>query len=127
MKYESKICTTFALAVLTIVSAHAAQGYSTKQALVEINDPKAASNPVKSVSAANWRAVDLKSKLKPKPGQDIAIVCEGSFPAGYIATDLLRPNGEFNRDFSVHAQTTVMDLCNQQEDRMRRVNPKLFK
>lgn len=127
MKYESKICTTFSLAVLTIVSAHAAQGYSTKKALVEINDPKAASNPVKSVSAANWRAVDVKSKLKPKPGQDIAIVCEGSFPAGYIATDLLRPNGEFNRDFTVHAQTTVMDLCNQQEDRMRRVNPKLFK
>jgi hypothetical protein len=127
MKYELKFCTTFALAVLTMVSALAAQGYSTKHALVEINDPKAASNPVKSVSAANWRAVDVKSKLKPKPGQDIAIVCEGSFPAGYIATDLLRPNGEFNRDFSVHAQTTVMDLCNQQEDRMRRVNPKLFK
>ncbi|WP_010459646.1 hypothetical protein [Acidovorax radicis] len=127
MKYESKFCTTFTLAVLTMVSALAAQGYSTKHALVEINDPKAASNPVKSVSAANWRAVDVKSKLKPKPGQDIAIVCEGSFPAGYIATDLLRPNGEFNRDFSVHAQTTVMDLCNQQEDRMRRVNPKLFK
>lgn len=127
MKYESKICTTFAIAVLTIFSANAAQGYSTKKALVEINDPKAARNPVKSVSAANWRAVDVKSKLKPKPGQDIAIVCEGSFPAGFIATDLLRPNGEFNRDFTVDAQTTIMDLCNQQEDRMRRVNPKLFK
>lgn len=127
MKYQSKICATFALAVLTIVSAHAAQGYSTKKALVEINDPKAARNPVKSVSAANWLAVDVKSKLKPKPDQDIAIVCEGSFPAGFIATDLLRPNGEFNRDFTVHAQTTVMDLCNQQEDKMRRVNPKLFK
>lgn len=127
MKYESQICTTIALAVLTIVPAHAAQGYSTKKALVEINDPKAPSNPVKSVSAANWRAVDVKSKIKPKPGQDITIVCEGSFPAGYIASDLLRPNGDFNRDFTVHSQTTVMDLCNQQEDRMRRVNPKLFK
>lgn len=126
MKYELNVNVTIALAVLTIGSAHAAQGYSTKQALVESNDPKAVRNPVKSVPAANWRAVDVKSKLKPKANQDISIVCEGSFPAGYIATDLLRPNGEFNRDFSVNAQTTVMDLCNQQEDRMRRLNPKLF-
>lgn len=95
--------------------------------MVELNDPRSQRNPVKPVDAPHWRAIDVKAKIKAMPGQDISIVCEGAFPAGYIATDLLRPNGEFHRDFSVGAKTTVMDLCNQQEDRMRRTSPKLFK
>ena len=116
-----------ALVVLAICSGQVHAGYNTKKALVEVNDPKAERNPVKSLSAANWKAVEVKARIKPKPNQDIAIVCEGAFPAGYIANDLFRPNGDFHRDFTVNSQTTVMDLCNQQEDRMRRVNPKQFK
>lgn len=101
--------------------------YSTSKALLEVNDPKASRNPVRSVSAANWKAAEVKSRLKTKFGQDIAIVCEGNFPAGYIADDLYRQNGAFNRSFFIDGSTTILDLCNQMEDVMRKQNPKLFK
>lgn len=107
-------------------AAYAVQ-YNTKKALIEVNDVKAHTNPVKSVRADSWRAVDVKNKIKPRSGQDIAVVCEGNFPAGIIASDLFRPNGDFNRDFKVTPSTTVLDICNQQEDIMRIRNPRLFK
>jgi len=108
-------------------AADAAQDYYTQHALVEINDPRADQNPVKSVPAAQWRAVDVHSKVRPKPHQRISIVCEGAFPGGYIAEDLWGPDGQFHRNFSVNSQTTVMDLCHQQEDRQRRVHRRLLK
>lgn len=94
---------------------------------MEVNDPRASKNPVRSVTAANWKAVEARSKLKAKPGQDIALVCEGNFPAGYIADDLYRQNGAFNQTFIIGEGTTILDLCNQMEDVMRKRNPKLFK
>ena len=117
------------LLALTITTPIFAQQrpYSTSKALLEVNDPKASRNPVRSVAAANWKAAEAKSKLKTKPGQDIALVCEGNFPAGYIADDLYRQNGAFNQSFIIDESTTVLDLCNQMEDVMRKRNPKLFK
>ena len=116
------------LASMSAMSAFAQQRpYSTSKALLEVNDPKANRNPVRSVAAANWKATEAKSRLKTKPGQDIAVVCEGKFPAGYIADDLYRQNGFFNRSFIIDGSTTISDLCNQMEDIMRKQNPKLFK
>lgn len=116
------------LVSMSAMSAFAQQRpYSTSKALLEVNDPKATRNPVRSVAAANWKATEAKSKLKTKPGQDIAVVCEGEFPAGYIADDLYRQNGAFNRSFIIDGSTTIADLCNQMEDIMRKQNPKLFK
>ena len=116
------------LVSMSAMSAFAQQRpYSTSKALLEVNDPKATRNPVRSVAAANWKATEAKSKLKTKPGQDIAVVCEGNFPAGYIADDLYRQNGVFNRSFIIDGSTTISDLCNQMEDIMRKQNPKLFK
>ena len=116
------------LASMSAISAFAQQRpYSTSKALLEVNDPKANRNPVRSVAAANWKATEAKSRLKTKPGQDIAVVCEGKFPAGYIADDLYRQNGFFNRSFIIDGSTTISDLCNQMEDIMRKQNPKLFK
>lgn len=121
---EIAIVITF---LLFCVHSANAVSYNTKKALIEVNDPKAERNPVKSVRADTWKAVEVRSKIKPRPGQDIAVVCEGGFPAGIIANDLFRQNGEFNRDFKVTASTTVLDICNQQEDAMRIRNPRLFK
>lgn len=118
--------TVFVWGVSFNVATYSAQ-YNTKKALIEVNDAKANKNPVKSVRADSWKAVDVKNKIKPRPGQDIAVVCEGNFPAGIIASDLFRPNGDFNRDFKVTPSTTVLDICNQQEDIMRVRNPRLFK
>lgn len=101
--------------------------YSTSKAILEVNDPKASRNPVRSVASSDWKAAEAKSRLKTKSGQDIAIVCEGNFPAGYIADDLYRQNGAFNRSFVIDGSTTILDLCNQMEDVMRKQNPKLFK
>ncbi len=116
------------LVSMSAMSAFAQQRpYSTSKALLEVNDPKATRNPVRSVAAANWKATEAKSKLKTKPGQDIAVVCEGNFPAGYIAADLYRQNGFFNRSFIIDGSTTISELCNQMEDIMRKQNPKLFK
>ena len=116
------------LVSMSAMSAFAQQRpYSTSKALLEVNDPKATRNPVRSVAAANWKATEAKSRLKTKPGQDIAVVCEGKFPAGYIADDLYRQNGFFNRSFIIDGSTTISDLCNQMEDIMRKQNPKLFK
>ena len=116
------------LASMSAMSAFAQQRpYSTSKILLEVNDPKANRNPVRSVAAANWKATEAKSRLKTKPGQDIAVVCEGKFPAGYIADDLYRQNGFFNRSFIIDGSTTISDLCNQMEDIMRKQNPKLFK
>lgn len=116
------------LASMNAMSASAQQRpYSTSKALLEVNDPKANRNPVRSVAAANWKAIEAKGRLKTKPGQDIAVVCEGKFPAGYIADDLYRQNGTFNRSFIINESTTISDLCNQMEDIMRKKNPKLFK
>lgn len=116
------------LVSMSAMSAFAQQRpYSTSKALLEVNDPKATRNPVRSVAAANWKATEAKSKLKTKPGQDIAVVCEGEFPAGYIADDLYRQNGAFNRSFIIDGSTTIADLCNQMEDIMRKQNPQLFK
>ena len=116
------------LASMSAMSAFAQQRpYSTSKILLEVNDPKANRNPVRSVAAANWKATEAKSRLKTKPGQDIAVVCEGKFPAGYIADDLYRQNGAFNRSFIIDGSTTIADLCNQMEDIMRKQNPKLFK
>ena len=113
---------------MSAISAFAQQRpYSTSKFLLEVNDPKANRNPVRSVAAANWKATEAKSRLKTKPGQDIAVVCEGKFPAGYIADDLYRQNGFFNRSFIIDGSTTISDLCNQMEDIMRKQNPKLFK
>ena len=116
------------LASMSAMSAFAQQRpYSTSKTLLEVNDPKANRNPVRSVAAANWKATEAKSRLKTKPGQDIAVVCEGKFPAGYIADDLYRQNGFFNRSFIIDGSTTISDLCNQMEDIMRKQNPQLFK
>ena len=116
------------LASMSAMSAFAQQRpYSTSKVLLEVNDPKANKNPLRSVAAANWKATEAKSRLKTKPGQDIAVVCEGKFPAGYIADDLYRQNGFFNRSFIIDGSTTISDLCNQMEDIMRKQNPKLFK
>ena len=116
------------LVSMSAMSAFAQQRpYSTSKALLEVNDPKATRNPVRSVAAANWKATEAKSKLKTKPGQDIAVVCEGNFPAGCIAADLYRQNGFFNRSFIIDGSTTISELCNQMEDIMRKQNPKLFK
>lgn len=116
------------LASMSAMSAFAQQRpYSTTKALLEVNDPKAKRNPVRSVAAANWKATEAKSRLKTKPEQDIAVICEGNFPAGYIADDLYRQNGAFNRSFIVDKSTTIADICNQMEDIMRRQNPRLFK
>ncbi len=128
MKVPRRVLCVLALAVWAGGSAaHAAQVYYTQHALVEINGPQAAQNPVKSVAAAQWRAVDVHSKVRPKPHQHISIVCEGAFPGGYIAEDLLGPDGQFHRNFSVNSQTTVTDLCHQQEDRQRRAHRRLLK
>ena len=116
------------LVSMSAMSAFAQQRpYSTSKALLEVNDPKATRNPVRSVAAANWKAIEAKNRLKTKPGQDIAVVCEGKFPAGYIADDLYRQNGFFNRSFIIDGSTTISDLCNQMEDIMRKQNPQLFK
>mgnify|MGYP003622638454 FL=1 len=116
------------LASMSAIPAFAQQRpYSTSKVLLEVNDPKASRNPVRSVAAANWKATEAKSRLKTKPGQDIAVVCEGNFPAGYIANDLYRQNGTFNRSFHIDGRTTISDLCNQMEDIMRKQNPRLFK
>lgn len=116
------------LASMSAISAFAQQKpYSTSKVLLEVNDPKANRNPVRSVAAANWKATEAKSRLRTKPGQDIAVVCEGNFPAGYIADDLYRQSGVFNRSFIIDGSTTISDLCNQMEDIMRKQNPKLFK
>lgn len=116
------------LVSMSAMSAFAQQRpYSTSKAFLEVNDPKANRNPVRSVAAANWKAVEAKSRLKTKSGQDIAVVCEGKFPAGYIADDLYRQNGAFNRSFIIDGSTTISDLCNQMEDTMRKQNPQLFK
>lgn len=116
------------LASMSAISAFAQQkSYNTSKALLEVNDPTAKRNPVRSIAAANWKAVEAKSRLKIKPGQDIAVVCEGAFPAGYIADDLYRQNGDFKRSFIIHESTTILDLCNQMEDIMRKQNPRLFK
>ena len=116
------------LASMSAMSAFAQQRpYSTSKTLLEVNDPKANRNPVRSVASANWKATEAKSRLKTKPGQDIAVVCEGKFPAGYIADDLYRQNGFFNRSFIIDGSTTISDLCNQMEDIMRKQNPQLFK
>ena len=118
----------FLLVSTSVLPAFAQQRpYSTSKALLEVNDPKANRNPVRSVAAANWKATEAKSRLKAKPGQDIAVVCEGSFPAGYIADDLYQQNGAFNRSFTIDGSTKIVDLCNQMEDIMRKQNPKLFK
>lgn len=101
--------------------------YNTSKALLKVNDPRANRNPVRSVEAANWKATEAKSRLKIKSGQDIAVVCEGNFPFGYIANDLYRQNGDFKQLFFIDKSTTIMDLCNQMEDVMRKQNPKLFK
>lgn len=119
--------------ILLLASTSAISGvaqqrmYNTSKALLEVNDPKANRNPVRSVVAANWKAIEAKSRLKAKPGQDIAVVCEGKFPAGYIADDLYRQNGTFNRSFIIDRSTTISDLCNQMEDIMRKQSPQLFK
>lgn len=101
--------------------------YHTKKALIEVNDIRADRNPVKSIRADAWKVVDVKGKIKPQQGQAVAVICEGDFPVGMIANDLIRSNGEFNREFHVTALTTVRDICNQQEDAMRVRNPRLFK
>ena len=126
IKCISEFVLIIAFSVFCVHSANAVS-YNTKKALIEVNDPKANRNPVKSVRADTWKAVEVKNKIKPRPGQDIAVVCEGDFPAGIIANDLFRQNGEFNRDFKITASTTVLDICNQQEDAMRIRNPRLFK
>lgn len=123
----------FSIALLLIITMSAAPAfaqkkpYNTSKALLEINDPKADRNPVRSVPAANWKAVEAKGKLKAKPRQDIAVVCEGDFPLGYIANDLYESNNRFNRSFSINKNTTISDLCNQMEDAARKQNPLLFK
>lgn len=101
--------------------------HNTSRAMVVINDPKVERNPVRSIAASTWKAVDIKGRLKPKVGQDIAIWCEGKFPLGAIADDLYSGDGSFKRSFVIDGQTTVMDLCNQMEDIMRTQNPRLFK
>lgn len=119
---------TLLLASMSAMSGFAQQRpYSTSKALLEVNDPKANRNPIRSVAAANWKVVEAKSRLKTKPGQDIAVVCEGKFPVGYIADDLYRQNGAFNQSFIIDGNTTISDLCNQMEDIMRKQNPQLFK
>lgn len=116
------------LALMFASPAFAQQrSYNTSKALLVINDPTAARNPVRSVVAGNWKAMEAKSRLKPKPIQDIAVICEGNFPYSYIADDLYRSNGKFNRRFSVKKETTIMDICHQMEDIMRMENPDLFK
>ena len=102
------------------------RSYNTTKALLEINDPKAQRNPVRSVAASNWRASEARDKLKPRPGQDVAVVCEGKFPAGYIADDLYGQGG-FNRRLVVSKETTILEICNQMEDDLRKTNPKMFK
>ncbi len=73
------------------------------------------------------KAFDVKAKLKPKANQDVAVICEGDFPAGVIAEDLYSMSGGFRRTFSVSESTTILDLCHQLEDHYRKVNPKSFK
>ena len=126
-KLMMKLLALIALSISSSAFATDARSYNTTKAMVEINDPKADRNPVRSVAVPKWKAVAVKAKLKPKNGQDIAIACEGKFPVGVIADGLYRQNGNFNRSFVINNQTTVMDLCNQMEDNMRRENPRLFK
>jgi hypothetical protein len=119
------------LSISSSVFAADGRSYNTTRALVEINDPKAERNPIRSVPASSWRAVDVKAKMKPEKNQYIAIVCEGNFYGNYpdliIADDLYGSAGNFNRRFVINSSTTVMDLCHQQQDTMRRENPRLFK
>lgn len=103
------------------------RAYSTSKVLLEVNDPKASRNPVRSVAAANWKAIEAKNRLKTKPGQDIAVVCEGKFPLGYIADDLYQRDGAFNQSFIIDKNTTIGNVCNQMEDIMRKQSPQLFK
>jgi hypothetical protein len=101
--------------------------YNTKKIFIEVNDLRAVRNPVQSIRADTWKVSEVKAKIQPSRNQAIAVICEGDFPAGVIANDLFRSNGELNRDFKITSSTSVRDICNQQEDVMRIKNPKLFK
>ena len=128
MKYKLVVSSTAILfiALLTSKNIEAAE-YHTRKALIEVLDVKAERNPIKSVRADTWKVLEVKGRIKPRHGQDVVVVCEGDFPAGIIADNLFRPNGEFNKDFIITVSTTVRDICNQQEDVMRIQNPRLFK
>ncbi|WEE79749.1 hypothetical protein LZ683_10480 [Comamonas testosteroni] len=115
------------LATSFCFSAQPAPQHNTKKVLLEINDPKAKQNPVKSIEASRLKAVDVRNRLKPKPNQDVAVICEGDFPAGMIAEDLYSMSGGFRRTFDVTQTTTILDLCHQLEDHYRKVSPKNFK
>jgi hypothetical protein len=119
----------FIIALALTGSLLAANGrtYSTTKASVEVHDPNAKRNPIRSVVAPTWLAADLKKKMNLKRGQALVLSCKGDFPAGWIADDLIRPSGQFNREFFINDQTTVLQLCNQYQDNMRERNPRLFK
>lgn len=111
---------------LLTIGTHAA-GYHTKLVFIEIHDLRLDRNPVKSFRADSWKVSEVKEKVNARPGQAVAIVCKGDFPAGMIADDLFTPTGELNSAFNLTPSTTVRAICDQQEDAMRIRNPRLFK
>ena len=105
-----------------------AQGksYNTSRVFLDVYNNSYA-DPVRMTTNTNLAANEIKKKLNIKSNQTVAIICEGKFPFGYIADDVLRRNGLLNNKFSITKTTTVLDICHQMEDRMRRQNPSLFK
>lgn len=98
-------------------------GYQTKQIRLEIIDPSSTKNPVRSINATGALVREVPSKVGRVPrGQAVALVCVGDIQhsAGYVVNDLYSSDGNLNRDFKANFATTLLELCHQQEDDLRR-------
>jgi hypothetical protein len=93
-----------------------AMAVKTKKIRVEVHDHDSMKNPIKSFDGTNLSVKEAVSKIG-RLGQSSAMViaCEGDFPAGYIANDLIFSGGRWNQEFKVNMYTMLMDICITQE------------
>lgn len=88
----------------------------TKKIRVEVHDINSMNNPIKSLNGTKLSVKEAVKRIG-RLGKNSALViaCEGNFPLGYIANDLISPGGRWNREFSVNDNTMLLDICIAQE------------
>lgn len=108
----------------------ASDKYHTVEISAEVyvrSDPE---TTIRYIKGLDILAVDIEKELNPTGNERISIECKGDFPDGVMRNEYYSHYTNepvVNPEFKIGNKTTLLDLCNQTEDLMRKLKPDLYK